>query len=108
MLIYIDIDGTMTLAPNSKWGEPNWPVIEQVKRCIAEGNQVIVWSARGGKYATKFCQKYGIMAIHCLSKPQLIVDDNPDIRPRNRMPVILPAEFVEGTAWKPPHPVPAN
>jgi phosphate starvation-inducible protein PhoH len=58
--------------------EPNMKTIEKAKRLAAEGNDVIIWSARGRTYAEKAAKKFGIPAIACLGKPNLMVDDHPE------------------------------
>lgn len=74
--IYCDIDGTLTdngAAP----GNPIHSRIDKIKGIIAKSRDVsvIVWSARGTKYAEEFCSKHGIEAL-AIGKPSLCVDDH--------------------------------
>jgi hydroxymethylpyrimidine pyrophosphatase-like HAD family hydrolase len=93
-MIYIDVDGTLT-NKDEKWGEPNYPLIQKVKRLINDGKEVIIWSGNGRGYALAFCTRYGINPFICLAKPKIVVDDNPHIRPKGRMNIIHPSEFLE-------------
>ena len=92
--IYIDIDGTLTHSRRKGWGPPRTDVIETAKRLIESGHQVVLWTAGGAEYASKFGEKHGIKAIAYMCKPGLIVDDNPTIRPRSRMRTLSPDQFV--------------
>lgn len=73
--IFIDIDGTLTFDRLKPWGQPRLDQIDKVKRLIAEGKFVVVWSAGGAVYAKAFCEKY---ELQCLSmgKSLVIIDDN--------------------------------
>jgi hypothetical protein len=93
MNIFVDIDGTMTDNPESKWGFPNKDVIDSVKRAIKKKHVVVVWSANGAEYARRFCSLHKIHPKVCLAKPDVCVDDRPDIRPRDKMVVIPPEDF---------------
>lgn len=95
MRIFIDIDGVMTDLPTKKWGNPVERVIDKVKFLIKANNEVVIWSGGGTKYCKEFCEKYGIVGAICIGKPHLIVDDNPNIRPKGRMPIIGPKEFLK-------------
>lgn len=79
--IFVDIDGTLTLAPTKMWG----PVIEErlkkVRNLCQQGYQVVLWSGGGTKYAEAFAAKYELPVMAALGKPQVFVDDNPDISP---------------------------
>jgi len=105
--IYIDIDGTLTdregqnalrryTAPDGfvHKGKPRERMISLVKRLISNGTQVIIWSGGGQDYATAFCAAYEINPHAMLGKPLLCVDDDPDIRPRRRMPILSPLKFM--------------
>ncbi len=91
--IYIDIDGTLTNNPTTTWGKVLQERIKKIKCLVAENTQVVVWSGNGTQYAKAFCEKHGIEGVVALGKPEYIVDDNPDIRPKERMPVLTPFEF---------------
>ena len=94
MRIYCDIDGTLTTAPRARWGPPNLDTIKKLKDLIKDGHQVILWSGGGSRYAKKFAKHYEIKAEVANGKPHIIIDDNPDIKPKKRMPVISPTEFL--------------
>lgn len=79
--IYVDIDGTLTLDPGRAWGRPHAGRISRLRRLIREGQEVVLWSARGRDYARSFSAHYGIPATFCMSKPDRIIDDVPTIRP---------------------------
>lgn len=80
--IFVDIDGTLTADGEVPWGEPRGDRIAELKRLIEIGVDVVIWSGRGKSYAEKFAERYGIYPVLCLAKPDLIIDDNPNIRPR--------------------------
>ena len=94
MRIYVDIDGTMTKAPNQSWGEPNFEVIDKVKKLISEGHRIIIWSVGGTSYAKEFAKKYNINAFACIGKPDMMIDDKPNIR-TNPIPLLSPDEFLK-------------
>lgn len=94
-LIYFDIDGTLTRKPNGQWGEPIQDRIAAVIDAIDRGHEVVVWSGRGTKYAKAFAEKYGILGALCIGKPDIAVDDDPDIRPRTLMRIVSPEEWFE-------------
>jgi hydroxymethylpyrimidine pyrophosphatase-like HAD family hydrolase len=103
-MIYIDIDGTLTIPPKGykfdgllamgKWREPWTENIEKVKRLIQEGKKVVIWSGGGYRYVKAFCKKYDIKPYAMLSKPKVCVDDNPRIKPIHKITVIDPRYFV--------------
>jgi hypothetical protein len=94
-IYYIDVDGTMTDAPLSIWGNPDMKMIEKVKQlCLT--NFVVVWSAGGQKYAKDFCEAYNIEPAFILPKPDIMVDDCPTIRHNNHIKLITPKEFKKG------------
>ena len=78
--IYIDIDGTLTDSPDTRWGRVIPGRIEAVKRLIAEGNLVVLWSAGSDEYAKEFAKKYELKVHAALGKPDICVDDKHDIR----------------------------
>ena len=74
--IYCDIDGTLT----DNGAHPGNPIparIQKIKEIIAKSKDVsvIVWSARGTKYAREFCLKHGIDAL-AIGKPSKCIDDH--------------------------------
>lgn len=93
LLVYVDVDGTLTHEGHIKNGTPNQDMIQAVKDLIAAGAQVVVWSGNGMAYAREFCETHGIETL-ALGKPAYCVDDNPDIRPRDRMPIMHPEWFL--------------
>ena len=54
--IYIDIDGTLTDSPDTRWGRVVPGRIEAVKRLIASGERVVLWSAGSDEYAKEFAK----------------------------------------------------
>lgn len=49
--IAVDFDNTLFFVDD--WptiGEPNWPLINRVKEEIANGNEIVLWTTREGKY----------------------------------------------------------
>ena len=90
MKIYCDIDGTLTDEPFKKWGKPKQERIDKLKQLIQEGHQVILWSGGGTRYARQFAKKYGIRATAAVGKPDVIIDDNPKIRPTKRTTYLSP------------------
>ena len=91
--IYIDIDGTLTDCPNAG-GRPIEERIEAIRQIIDSGQQaVVIWSGGGTDYATQFAKNHGLTGAICIGKPSMIVDDNPDIRPRDRMRVLSPGAY---------------
>ena len=82
---YIDIDGTLTDHPGHRDGAPLKERIGRVKKLLADGNDVIIWSAGGSSprnYAIEFCREHGIEATATLAKPTICVDDKPKILAR--------------------------
>lgn len=96
MLIYCDVDGTLTLKPHHPWGPPNEQMIDAIKRRIDSGDQVVIWSARGQRYVETFCAKYGIDAWMMLSKPDIAIDDKTGLdklcKPRKQF---TPEQFLQ-------------
>lgn len=93
MVVYVDVDGSMTSKPDGPWGPPRLDVIETVKSAIAAGHYVTIWSAQGESYCRSFARKYHICPHAFASKPDLCVDDRPDLRPPGKMPIIPPEAF---------------
>jgi hydroxymethylpyrimidine pyrophosphatase-like HAD family hydrolase len=93
--LFIDIDGTLTDTPESSWGNPNEEIINKVKKWIDKGVNVVIWSSRGEKYSRQFCKKYDIINVICIGKPDLIVDNNPTIRPKHKMHILTPNQFLK-------------
>lgn len=93
---FIDIDGTLTHTPGKAWGPIRKGGIAHVKQLKAQGNFIVMWSARGITYVTEFCKKYGISADVILGKPDFIVDDNPQIRTAPHCRRVSPEEFEKG------------
>lgn len=58
---------------------PNRTLVNNLKRCIANGDKVIVWSAGGEDWAREVTELVGLhlSGVICLSKPNIIVDDLP-------------------------------
>jgi hydroxymethylpyrimidine pyrophosphatase-like HAD family hydrolase len=78
--IFVDIDGTLTEHPMAPWGLPRVDVINKIKSLIAEGHEIVLWSAGGTQYAKDFAERYGIKPLVCVGKPRLAIDDKSDIR----------------------------
>jgi hydroxymethylpyrimidine pyrophosphatase-like HAD family hydrolase len=70
--IGIDIDGTLLIG-----GELNKPLIEWAKTKRNKGFDVVLWSARGRKYAEKVADRHQISDVFTaiIGKPGYIVDD---------------------------------
>ena len=94
--IFIDIDGTLTDAPGKQGGKVLPDRIKTVRSRIAAGQEIVIWSGGGTAYAKAFAVKHGLSGATCIGKPSIVVDDNPDIRPRDRMIVASPDEFFGG------------
>jgi|APSaa5957512535_1039671.scaffolds.fasta_scaffold16415_2 hydroxymethylpyrimidine pyrophosphatase-like HAD family hydrolase len=93
MIIFCDIDGTLTDDPENKWGKPNLKRIEYVINKINEGETVLVWSGNGTEYAKEFCKKYGIDPVCAIGKPDIYIDDKPKIRAEGKMVHVWPNEI---------------
>lgn len=68
MIIYVDIDGTLTEG-----------LISQIKEDKRLGNnQYVLWSSRGTDYARNVAEKNGItdLFIAIIGKPNCVIDDN--------------------------------
>jgi hydroxymethylpyrimidine pyrophosphatase-like HAD family hydrolase len=90
--IYFDIDGTLTDRP-IRGGQPIPERIEAVRKLIEAGEEVVIWSANGTSYVRDFAVEHGLIGAVCIGKPDKCVDDNPDIRPRDRMLVLSPETY---------------
>lgn len=92
--IFVDIDGTLTNRPTRKWGAVDELRLAQLRDAIAAGHEIALWSGGGSEYARVFAARYGLAPAFCLGKPALLVDDNPQIRPRGlESRVQPPAKF---------------
>ncbi len=94
-VIFVDIDGTMTDAKDKSAGAARNDVIEKVKQLISDGYPVYVWSGNALDYSIAFCKRHGICPCGILPKPNLIVDDNPNLLPPSRIARWTPEEFLE-------------
>lgn len=92
--LYIDIDGTLTDKP-TRDGNPLQNRIDKVKQLISEGIEVIIWTGSGTKYAMDFCRKYDIKPLAAIGKFQMIIDDNPTIRPKENFKIVSPEIFFK-------------
>lgn len=77
--IFIDIDGTLTGAPTSG-GDPIQTRVDTVKRMIEDGDEVVLWSAAGSKYAQAFATTHGIQPTAAIGKPEYCIDDTESIK----------------------------
>ena len=55
---------------------------------------------RLGEGAFESAKKYDINAAACLGKPRYLIDDNPTIRPRGRMPVLKQDQFLQAESLR--------
>ena len=95
-VIYIDIDGTITETPYSKWGKTKPNILAKVKKlCDNNKDFIVIWSGGGLNYAKQFCKKYNLNPNFVSAKPDYIIDDNPHIRGSNRLKLIKPEEILE-------------
>lgn len=88
---FIDIDQTMT-----KGKKPRWGVIQRVRQLIATGAHVTIWSGGGERYVRRKCEEWGVVPTMMISKPTVIVDDNPDVFYAPRCRRITPEAFEKG------------
>ena len=94
--IFIDIDGTLTDS-GLRDGKPIRSRIKYVQKLIYRGDPIVLWSASGTEYAKEFARTNQLDdALAVIGKPKLFVDDNPVIRPIERMQVITPEAFFDG------------
>jgi hypothetical protein len=55
----VDFDGTLVKENTTKWNEPVMPMVEMVQKWLADGEEVIIFTARGWQSdVALFCQKY--------------------------------------------------
>lgn len=73
MTIIFDIDGTLS-EHQKKWDDPVPEMIEKVKKLIADGHIVIIWTSTT-RYARAFCEKHGLKPTLACAKPDMIVDN---------------------------------
>lgn len=90
--VFIDIDGTLTVSTKAN-AEPIPERIKHVRKLIEAGHQVVVWSGRGTEYAQAFVSRNSLFGVVAIGKPELIVDDQPEIRPSEHMPIVTPKKF---------------
>lgn len=71
-VIYVDVDGTI----HTK-GILNEQVIRYCAKMKSQGFRLVLWSARGAKYAREAAAHYEIMDLfeNVLSKPGYTIDD---------------------------------
>ena len=94
--VFIDIDGTLTDHPTQQWSGVIPERIAHIWRLIAEGHSVVVWSGGGTDYAEEFVRDNGLAhLVTAIGKPEIVVDDNPDIRPKGRIPIVSPDDFFK-------------
>ncbi|KKL47654.1 hypothetical protein LCGC14_2333370 [marine sediment metagenome] len=91
--IFIDIDGTLTMTGGEPWGEPCPERLQRVRDLVAAGEEVVIWSGGGTAYARAFADKHGLEVMAVVGKPGLMVDDNPNLRPEQRLQTVLPEDF---------------
>lgn len=92
--IYIDVDGTLT-DRGTRGGNPIEARIQKVRELIASGEKVVIWSATGFDYVVEFMKNNNIVGATPMEKPKLIIDDNPNIRPKSAMPLISPEKYFQ-------------
>jgi len=70
-VIFVDVDGTLLLKSGLNAGLADWC------RKNTEKSELVLWSARGQKYAKNFAQHFEITDIFktIISKPGYIIDD---------------------------------
>lgn len=78
LIYFIDIDGTLT-AEDKANAAPIASRVAKVRDLIANGHEVVLWSARGSSYAGLFAFNNHIDA-KCVGKPNVVIDDKPEIR----------------------------
>lgn len=93
--VYIDIDGTLTDDGARPNGKPIVGRIEKVRQLLLDGQEVVLWSGNGTKYARAFAARHRLIGVTAIGKPAFCVDDVPTIRPVSKMPVLAPAAFFK-------------
>lgn len=88
--VCVDIDGTLTTTPGRPWGPPIASRLDAVRRLVAAGHRVVLWSGGGRSYAEQFAARHDLTGatLVCEGKPSLWVDDNPAVSPS--MDVVAP------------------
>lgn len=102
--IFVDVDGTISESAGTLWGAGRPEVIRAVRRAVNDGHEVVICSANGGAYACEYADAYDMPGVTCVSKPDFIVDDwacenKPRIRPDDKLTILSPEEFAEGS-WR--------
>lgn len=97
MRIFVDVDGTLTqkqCARSAFKVPPRQDVLDKVRKLIAEGHEVILWTGNT-EYAERVAKHYGL-DVTAIGKPQLIVD-NQVKRWGNRLKdrTVTPEAFLE-------------
>ena len=96
---FIDIDGTLTDFPQ-QGGNVIEARLEQIRTLVKHGTQIVIWSGGGTAYVKKFCKENNLNNVIMIGKPELIVDDNPNIRPPSFMPLLTPEDFFSNPMFK--------
>ncbi len=91
--VYFDIDGTLTDCPGAHKGKPIPERIIAVRELIESGQEVVIWSGGGTAYAVEFAKQQGLTGATVIGKPGTCIDDDPHIRPRDRMRVLSPEDY---------------
>ncbi len=91
---YIDIDGTLT-DDGKRGGKPIPSRIAFVQRLLASGTTVVIWSGSGTNYAREFVIDNKLTGAFPIGKPEIAVDDNPNIRPVETIRIRTPEEFFD-------------
>lgn len=100
--IYCDIDGTLNDNPTGG-GKAIPSRVNRIKELISMGHEVILWSAGGAANAEQFAKANGINAKYYLTKPHIVIDDNPRFRPRGWQ-YYTPEDYFEPKPVVPPLP----
>lgn len=95
MTIFCDIDGTLTTTPGKPWGPVREWLVEKLKKRQRAGDDIVLWSGRGKKYVEEFTLSIGFPFVTCVSKPDLVIDDNPGIRPCEKCKPVHPNDWKE-------------
>lgn len=97
---FIDIDGTLTVDGENANAEILADRLAMIRTRAISGQEFIIWSARGRRYAEAFCIKHKLLFSNVVAcgKPGLVVDDKADIRPPGKMVVISPEEYFNNAA----------
>ena len=87
---FIDIDGTLTDS-GAAGGKPIEARLAVVRGWIKAGRHVVIWSATGYEYAVKFAIENRLECV-AVAKPEMCIDDNPEIRPGGLTAKVVPPE----------------